>query len=96
MTGVAATFLLAACGQDRPGSDGGTASRGETETTAEKNGQLPAASAPATPAVEAAFPAAPQPSATLKLEQPAVWPGADVVFTTPDEAAADFVTNVLG
>jgi hypothetical protein len=94
--GVAATFLLVACGQDRPASDGGTASNGGAETTLEKDDQLPAVSAPAAPAVEAAVPAAPQPIVTLKLEQPAVWPGADVVFTTPDEAAADFVTNVLG
>jgi hypothetical protein len=30
------------------------------------------------------------------LEQPAVWPAADVVFDTPDAAAEDFVTQVLG
>lgn len=30
------------------------------------------------------------------LEQPAIWPAADVVFATPEEAAADFVTEVLG
>jgi len=29
------------------------------------------------------------------LEQPAIWPAADVVFTTPEAAAEDFVTNVL-
>jgi hypothetical protein len=29
------------------------------------------------------------------LEQPAIWPAADVVFSTPDEAAEDFVTEVL-
>ena len=93
--GVAATFLVVACGQDRPGADGRIASNGETETTLQKDDQTREASAPATAAVAAAVPAAPQPSATLKLEQPAVWPGADVVFTTPDEAATDFVTNVL-
>jgi hypothetical protein len=30
------------------------------------------------------------------LEQPAIWPAADVVFETPEEAAEDFVTEVLG
>ncbi len=30
------------------------------------------------------------------LEQPAVWPASDVVFSDPTEAAADFVSNVLG
>jgi hypothetical protein len=29
------------------------------------------------------------------LEQPAIWPAADVVFETPEEAAEDFVTEVL-
>ena len=29
------------------------------------------------------------------LDQPAIWPAADVVFTTPEEAAADFVSAVL-
>ena len=28
--------------------------------------------------------------------QPAIWPQADVVFATPEEAARDFVTKVLG
>ncbi len=29
-------------------------------------------------------------------EQPAIWPAADVVFDTPEAAAEDFVTSVLG
>ncbi len=29
------------------------------------------------------------------LDQPAIWPSADVVFATPEEAAADFVSAVL-
>jgi hypothetical protein len=33
---------------------------------------------------------------TVLLEQPAIWPAADVVFDTPEQAAADFVTHVLG
>ncbi len=35
-------------------------------------------------------------TAVAGLEQPAIWPAADVQFDTPDEAAADFVTQVLG
>lgn len=35
-------------------------------------------------------------SAPQRLEQPAIWPAADVVFNTPEEAAEDFVTEVLG
>lgn len=34
--------------------------------------------------------------APVRLEQPAIWPAADVVFTTPEAAAADFVETVLG
>jgi hypothetical protein len=30
------------------------------------------------------------------LEQPAIWPAADVVFASPEEAAEDFVQQVLG
>lgn len=46
----------------------------------------------------------PAPGATLEavgppeqvtLDQPAIWPGPEVVFATPQEAAADFVSNVL-
>ncbi|MGB5758849.1 MAG: hypothetical protein WBM50_18195 [Acidimicrobiales bacterium] len=35
-------------------------------------------------------------SAVVGLEQPAIWPAADIVFSTPVEAAEDFVTEVLG
>lgn len=30
------------------------------------------------------------------LDQPAIWPGADTVFSTPEEAAEDFVSTALG
>jgi len=32
----------------------------------------------------------------VQLEQPAIWPAPDVVFATPEEAASDFVAQVLG
>ena len=35
-------------------------------------------------------------SATVEFAQPAIWPAADVAFAAPEEAAADFVTKVLG
>jgi hypothetical protein len=35
-------------------------------------------------------------SALAGLEQPAIWPADDKVFRTPEEAAEDFVTEVLG
>ncbi len=47
------------------------------------------------PAVEMARPeVAPAPE-RQELDQPAIWPAADVVFATPEEAAADFVSAVL-
>lgn len=48
----------------------------------------------ATPAPTTATPA-PTPTSPVAV-QPAVWPTPDVVFDTPGEAAADFVTKVLG
>jgi hypothetical protein len=39
--------------------------------------------------------AAPALSEQQDLAQPAIWPAADVVFATPEEAAADFVSAVL-
>ena len=35
-------------------------------------------------------------SGVARLEQPAIWPAANVVFPTPEAAAEDFVTKVLG
>ena len=47
------------------------------------------------PAVEVAGPeVAPDPE-LQDLDQPAIWPAADVVFATPEEAAADFVSAAL-
>ena len=36
------------------------------------------------------------PSTAVGLGQPAIWPAADVVLASPEEAAADFVATVLG
>jgi hypothetical protein len=35
-------------------------------------------------------------SQMAQLDQPAIWPAADTVFSTPEEAAASFVSDVLG
>ena len=39
---------------------------------------------------------APGTEPTTTVEGPAIWPAADVVFTEPEAAAADFVTKALG
>jgi len=49
-----------------------------------------------TQAPETTTTAAREPTAPAELEQPAIWPAADVVFATPGEAAEDFVAEVLG
>jgi hypothetical protein len=51
--------------------------------------------APAVAAPEVAVPAVAPGPAPQDLDQPAIWPASDVVFATPEEAAADFVSNVL-
>jgi hypothetical protein len=58
----------------------------------------PETTGPVTTVPETEPPATEPPATTVPsgLEQPAIWPAADVVFTTPEEAAADFVAAVLG
>ena len=46
-------------------------------------------------AIEAAGPEVAPDLELQALDQPAIWPAADVVFATPEEAAADFVSAVL-
>jgi hypothetical protein len=46
-------------------------------------------------AVQVAVPEAAPYLAQQVLDQPAIWPAANVVFATPEEAAADFVSAVL-
>ncbi len=47
------------------------------------------------PAAEAAVTEVAPAQQSEALDQPAIWPAADVVFATPEEAAADFVASVL-
>jgi hypothetical protein len=55
----------------------------------------PSAELPQPTAVELAGPEAAPVLERQVLDQPAIWPAADVVFATPEEAAADFVSAVL-
>ena len=47
------------------------------------------------PAIEVTRPAVAPAPQRQDLDQPAIWPSGDVVFATPEEAAADFVSAVL-
>ncbi len=92
-TSVVATGALAACG---------AAGGGETEAipavweAPQAEPAIGDATPRAVPAPEAAVTPEVRPAAERQeLEQPAIWPAADVVFATPEEAAADFVREVL-
>lgn len=86
---IAAIALVTACGTSSPSTEPGpTISATET---------LPAAPTDVSPAVEAGPSLADHvPSQTVELDQPAIWPASDVVFDTPEQAAASFVSGVLG
>ncbi len=49
-----------------------------------------------TAATSPATSAAPATTAPGELEQPAIWPAGDVVFATPEDAASDFISTILG
>ncbi len=79
---VACLLLTAGCG-----ADDGT-SRSPTPTAAPPSTSAPTpTSAPTGP---------PAPTDASGLEQPAIWPAAGVVLSTPEAAAADFVARALG
>ena len=95
---VVALLSVTACGDDET-TDSTTSS--SAVTTVAPTSVAPTSVAPTTVAPSTAAPTTmgptTQPATTVPvgLEQPAIWPAADVVFTTPEEAAADFVSKVL-
>jgi hypothetical protein len=88
-------------------SCGDETSTGTTEASSPPTAE-PTAGAPATstqPTIEStttaavSVPATTSASSTTEVsgpEQPAIWPAADVVFTTPEAAAEDFLEKLLG
>lgn len=89
---VATAALLVGCGDDDSSGDDTTTTGAAATTTSE---------VVATTSTEAAVTTSTEAEETsttevATLEQPAIWPTADVVFTTPEEAATDFVEKVLG
>lgn len=75
--------LLSACGGDTTTPDETPGTTGTETTVPTTEPTTPPTSEPTTEPVDG-------------LEQPAIWPAADVVFATPEEAAEDFVTTALG
>lgn len=95
---LATVALVGACGGDDSSGDS-TDSTGTETTLDETTSAAPTTEAPATsPAPDTTAPdtTAPTTSEPATTDQLAIWPAADVVFTTPEEAAADFVENALG
>lgn len=85
-----AVALLAACGSDGSSSDTTAgSSTGPAVTSPETTPTPTPSSGPASSPGSAAT------SAPVTLEQPAIFPAADVVYATPEEAATAFVTEVL-
>jgi hypothetical protein len=85
LTAVAAGLAVSCGGGDRLTTD--DPDRPPTESGEVPESVLTTADRPAiAPAVAAS---------TVQLEQPAVWPAPEVVFDTPEQAAADFVGDYL-
>ena len=89
---IATAALLIGCGNDA-GDTASTTTVPITTTSTTTSTTSPTATTMASTSTTTV-------SATTTSEvvsdlQPAIWPAADVVFATPQEAAADFVANVL-
>ncbi|CAB4574700.1 unannotated protein [freshwater metagenome] len=69
-----------------------------TPTTVTPTTVAPTTVAPTTVAPTTVAPTTVAPTTTTPsgLEQPAIWPAADVVFTTPEDAARSFVEDLIG
>ncbi len=82
---LASLLLLAACSTGSPSTP---VSSPEESTTGSESTATETESSAESPTETATTP--------VGLEQPAVWPGADTTFATPEEAAADLVEQVRG
>lgn len=89
---VALGGFTAACGDDGSGATTTVPTTAESSTTVAPTTVAPTTAVPTTVAPSTV------PPTTLPggLEQLAVWPAADVVFTTPEAAAEDFLAAVFG
>ena len=95
---LAALALLGACSDDSSSSDTTAGSSTLPATTEAATTTTPVTTpATTTPATTAPATTAPATTTTMPAApQPAIWPAADVVFTTPEAAATDFLAAVFG
>ena len=95
---LAALALLGACSDDSSSSDT-TAGSSTLPATTEATTTTTPVTTPATTTPATTAPATTAPATTTTMPaapQPAIWPAADVVFTTPEAAATDFLAAVFG
>jgi len=84
---VSTLVVLTACGGGSSSSDDSTADGSTAGTVTE---------APTTEPTEPSTTESPDTTKPVTLEQPAIWPGASDVFTTPESVVDDFVLSILG
>ena len=89
---IAVFALLAACGADGSTSRDRTSTSASTSRSVETSPRTTAGTRPSTTITKPSV----RTSAPARLEQPAIWPAAGVVFNDPKAAAHDFVSKVLG
>ena len=88
---IASLALMGACSSE----SSSTTTVETTAVTTLPDATLPDTTVPTT--APATTDATTVPETTVPAEmQPAIWPAADVVFTTPEAAATDFLANVFG
>jgi hypothetical protein len=101
---TALVLLLAGCGDDDDTAtdtvdDESSTETSGTSTTATADSDEAAADGESTASSDASSTTSAgvtTSSALASLGQPAIWPAVGVTFATPEEAAADFVSTVLG
>lgn len=95
---LAALALLGACSDDSSSSDTTAGSSTLPATTEAATTTTPVTTTPATTTPTTTSPATTAVTTTTvpAAPQPAIWPAADVVFTTPEAAATDFLAAVFG
>lgn len=95
---LATLALLGACSDDSSSSDTTAGSSTLPATTEAATTTTPVTTTPATTTPTTTSPATTAVTTTTvpAAPQPAIWPAADVVFTTPEAAATDFLAAVFG
>ncbi len=96
---VVLVMLSTACGSDDETTTDSTTTASSTTAASSTTTSTTVADSTTTTAETTSTTTTQAPTSTTEvvtLEQPAIWPAADVVFDTPEAAAEDFVSSVFG